>query len=311
MSQKKGERWGNYGRGRGRTTWRVSTRHKSTVGIHPNSATCPCHTLYSLHKSTFAPPVATQVRFSLNCSSSLQVQRIHPLAGKPRGGLFLFFSRHHPFPLINVWRDAAAAWCTFFSVSFSSADRSFLSDPPPLCLASPSPHPVAFAVSPHRHASPFVRRIALTTSPPSRCPCHASPLLCRPPPPRVSLVASPPSTMRLPCRVAPFAMRRPCRVTPSPCVTPSPRVALVASPPCHASPLRHASRLSCRPLVTRLPFAMHRHASPSSRCVPTCVRGSSKWAGRGTVSAGSSSVARLSCNIYLIRVGRWWAELDR
>ena len=59
-------------------------------------------------------------------------------------------------------------------------------------------------------------RVALTTSPPSRCPVASPPSRC--------LVASP-------CRVA--LSRRLRRVVLSRC--------LVASPPRHASPLRHAS----------------------------------------------------------------------
>jgi hypothetical protein len=146
-----------------------------------------------------------------------------------------------------------------FFLSFSSADHSLLSDPPPLrltlpspCVALtfatcrpclhhmlPSPHPVAFAASPRAALASSCRlccvasspRITLTTLPLSRHPV-ASHLL------RDPLATRPPFAMRHPRRAA-------CSVAPSPRVTltmlpPSRR------PPRHASPLRHASPSSCR-----------------------------------------------------------------
>jgi hypothetical protein len=59
--------------------------------------------------------VATQVRFSFHFSFPLTVPPLYryrnPLSLAIReGGCPLFFSRRRPFPLINAWGDAAAAW---------------------------------------------------------------------------------------------------------------------------------------------------------------------------------------------------------
>jgi hypothetical protein len=242
---------GTTGGGAGERLGELESFHATQVNRGNSPKQChisTSHTLLTLTKSTFAPPVATQVRFSLTVPP-LYRYRGSPLSLANReGGYSFFFSRRRPFPLINAWRDAAAAWCAFFSVSFQVLTVPFFLIPLPFVsrrprlILSPSPRRPIATHRPHDVAS-----VALPVS-------------------RVSLVASPPSATRLPCRVIPLRHASPLsRHSPPPRVSlvaslPLPRVSLVASPP------RHASPLSRRPLVTRLPFAMHR---PSPRVAPS------------------------------------------
>jgi hypothetical protein len=231
------------------------------VGTFPNSAT-----FSTSHCTPILPPTC-----AFFFSPPLIIFPFYRYRGPPSRwqttrGVVPFFSRRRALSAHKRVAQRCGCLVRLFFFSFSSADRSLLSDPlpPPSRVAfatrrprsscrlrrvAPSPF-VTFAASPHRHASPSPRRLrraTFTTSPPS----------CRP-------VVSP-------CRVAPSP-----RVPPLPCppphVAPSPRVA-----PRHASPLRHASPI--------------RHASPSLRCVPICGGNGgelvSGWVG-GNASASSS-----------------------
>ena len=157
----------------------------------------------------------------MDTTAFLQVQRTPLLLANREGGCPFFFHDAVPFPLINAWRDAADAWCVLFFFSFSSADRSLLSDP------LPPPSRVAFATRRPRSScrlrpiapSPFV---AFTTSPPSRrlyhvasvaLPCRVA-LSCHPlatcPPFAMPAAACRPFTTRPPFATRPlFATRHP------------------------------------------------------------------------------------------------------
>jgi hypothetical protein len=192
----------------------------------------PRHALYSLH---FCPPA--MFAFPL-------YRYMGPSRWQIARGVVPSFHDIAPFPLkcVAMLRTPVRL---FFFLYFSTADRSLLSNLPPLCLALPLPHPVA-APSP---------RVALTTSSPPRRPLAMRPLVASPlatchprrvpPLPRVPLLRRPLATR--PLIALPLATRHPRRVPPSPRVPslrrPLPRVTLVASP-----------------LTTR----------HSSRCVPFC-----------------------------------------